>query len=102
MLVDKVKGIIYGQAIGDALGTYDSLSLRSSVSGVSVGLATEFMTKKEAALYYGKEGPKEYSQIVHDFHRSRSLQTLFSLSRVLAVPVWGWVQVGEGGLDRRH
>ncbi|CAI8047878.1 Uncharacterized protein MJ1187 [Geodia barretti] len=56
-LVDKVKGVIYGQAIGDALG-----------------LATEFMNKTEAAHYYGKEGPSHYSQIIHDFHRSRWVQ----------------------------
>lgn len=54
VLIDKVKGIIYGQAIGDALG-----------------LATEFMTKKQAAGHYGKDGPERYDQIVQDFHRSR-------------------------------
>jgi ADP-ribosylglycohydrolase len=53
-LIDKIKGVIYGQAIGDALG-----------------LATEFMTKKEAAKYYGKNGPEDYTDIVQDFHRSR-------------------------------
>jgi ADP-ribosylglycohydrolase len=54
VITDKIKGIIYGEAIGDALG-----------------LATEFMTQKEAVRYYGKDGPKEYSKIIQDFHRSR-------------------------------
>lgn len=54
VIIDKIKGIIYGQAIGDALG-----------------LATEFLTKKEAVNYYGVNGPEEYSQIINDFHRSR-------------------------------
>lgn len=56
VIVDKIKGIIYGQAIGDALG-----------------LATEFMSRKEAEQYYGKKGPSAYTQIVQDFHRSRWL-----------------------------
>lgn len=53
-VVDKIKGVIYGQAIGDALG-----------------LATEFMSRKMAQKVYGKAGPSGYEQIAQDFHRMR-------------------------------
>ncbi|XP_011410575.2 PREDICTED: uncharacterized protein LOC105316948 [Amphimedon queenslandica] len=53
-LVDKIKGVIYGHAIGDA-----------------IGLATEFMTKEQAKGTYGAKGPSGYKDIVPDFHRSR-------------------------------
>eukprot|EP01100_Stratorugosa_tubuloviscum_P013966 TRINITY_DN720_c0_g1_i1.p1 TRINITY_DN720_c0_g1~~TRINITY_DN720_c0_g1_i1.p1 ORF type:complete len:372 (-),score=186.10 TRINITY_DN720_c0_g1_i1:740-1855(-) len=52
-LIDKIKGTIYGNCIGDA-----------------IGLATEFMTKKEAKEHYGN-GPIDYCNFVRDFHRSR-------------------------------
>ena len=32
------------------------------------------MTQKEAVRYYGKDGPKEYSKIIQDFHRSRYVE----------------------------
>lgn len=50
---DKLKGVIYGQAIGDALG-----------------LATEFMDDAEMAQKY-PNGVNDYSDIYQDAHRSR-------------------------------
>lgn len=50
---DKIKGTIYGQAIGDALG-----------------LGTEFMDEKEMARVY-PNGLKHYADIFQDQHRRR-------------------------------
>ncbi len=50
---DKIKGTIYGHAIGDA-----------------IGLGTEFLDKKQIAYYY-PEGFSGYDQIIADKHRSR-------------------------------
>lgn len=51
--LDIIKGVFYGQAIGDALG-----------------LGTEFLDKNKITEYY-PNGLSEYSQIVQDKHRSR-------------------------------
>ena len=52
-LFDRLKGTIYGQAIGDALG-----------------LGTEFMTNEDMAWKY-PHGIKHYSDIFQDRHRKR-------------------------------
>ena len=51
--INRIKGVFFGQAIGDALG-----------------LGTEFLSKEKIAKYY-PEGLFEYSQIVQDGHRRR-------------------------------
>lgn len=53
VIEDKVKGVIFGQAIGDALG-----------------LSTEFMSDEEMAWKY-PNGVKDYSDIFQDRHRKR-------------------------------
>jgi ADP-ribosylglycohydrolase len=51
--LDKIKGVFYGQAIGDALG-----------------LGTEFLSRQQIAEFY-PEGLTEYHQIMQDAHRKR-------------------------------
>ncbi|MCP4176394.1 MAG: ADP-ribosylglycohydrolase family protein, partial [bacterium] len=52
IIIDKIIGTIYGNAIGDA-----------------IGLGTEFMTKKQIEYYY-PNGFNSYNQIISDKHRS--------------------------------
>ncbi len=52
-LVDKIRGVLYGQAIGDALG-----------------LGAEFLTKTQVSQFY-TDGLTDYDQIIQDGHRSR-------------------------------
>lgn len=53
LLKDRIKGVLFGQAIGDALG-----------------LGTEFMTKEDIMKFY-PNSLSDYSQIIQDYHRSR-------------------------------
>lgn len=52
-LKNKIKGVLFGGAIGDTLG-----------------LGSEFMSKTEVQRYY-PNGLYDYSQIVQDYHRCR-------------------------------
>ena len=51
--IDKIKGCLYGQAVGDALG-----------------LGTEFLTKDQVSKFY-PNGVSKYEDIIQDRHRKR-------------------------------
>ena len=51
--IDKIKGCLYGQAVGDALG-----------------LGAEFLTKAQVSKFY-PNGVSKYEDIVQDRHRKR-------------------------------
>lgn len=53
-LEERIRAILYGQAIGDA-----------------IGLLTEFMHKSEVSKYYGHLAELEYEHKVQDMHRAR-------------------------------
>ena len=55
-ITEKFNGLLFGYAIGDALG-----------------LGTEFMTREEVKLRY-PNGLHDYSQIIRDFHRTQYLK----------------------------
>lgn len=96
-LEDRFIGVLFGQAVGDALG-----------------LGTEFMTKKEVDWHY-PNGLTQYEQIIQDAHRKRWKQgswtddtdqmtmILDSLLETGAVNVsdiarrfWNWAFVANG------
>ena len=52
VVIDRIRGCIYGNALGDAMG-----------------LATEFLSKDEAKKKYPGTGPIPFSKIAQDFHR---------------------------------
>ncbi|XP_046841598.1 ADP-ribosylarginine hydrolase Tri1-like [Xenia sp. Carnegie-2017] len=53
-LEDQIKGVLYGNCIGDA-----------------IGLLTEFMSKRDARECYGQYQNLEYNMKIHDPHRAR-------------------------------
>eukprot|EP00117_Sycon_ciliatum_P026422 scpid4648/ scgid21691/ Uncharacterized protein MJ1187 len=54
-LTDRIAGLVYGAALGDA-----------------VGLATEFMMREECRFHYGVDGERLcFKNIVHDRHRCK-------------------------------
>lgn len=57
---DRFTGVLFGQAIGDALG-----------------LGSEFMSKEEVLRYY-PNGLSSYSQIIQDDHRCRWQQGMWT------------------------
>ncbi|TPX55477.1 hypothetical protein PhCBS80983_g05286 [Powellomyces hirtus] len=54
LLEDKIRGCIYGSILGDAMG-----------------LATEFMSKREAHAIYGGDTPLSFASIYQDSHRRK-------------------------------
>lgn len=52
-IIDRINGVIFGQAVGDALG-----------------LGTEFMSRKKVQAVY-PDGLHDYAQVIQDSHRRR-------------------------------
>lgn len=55
-------------------------AVQQCVTSSSLGLATEFMSRKMALKVYGKNGPSGYAQIAADFHRMRCVYQLYVCS----------------------
>ena len=97
VVADKIRGVVYGQAIGDALG-----------------LGTEFLTKSQVKEWY-RYGLTRYGQILRDDHTRRwtvgswtddtdqMLCILDSLLEKKGVDVSSPFTCGEaGGTDKAH
>jgi len=83
-LYDRIKGCIFGQAIGDALG-----------------LGTEFMSEREVRLYY-PEGLMDYAQIIQDAHRSRWTKGAWTDDTDMMLCIADAIVEDKGKIDAFH